>query len=508
MQFTNTSSGVFSSSFWNFGDGSTSSQTHPSHAYAAAGTYTVSLTVTGPGGSSQRQKTVSVRQPQEPLVVSVIARVSGIGTPWRSDVVVANPGDTQLPLTAQYRRSGSGTVVSRSLSLDPRQALLWEDAVASLFGQGDGRGSLVLVPPREGPAPAVFSRTFSVETSKRLGQGIGASESLPAGTYVLTGLFEDSEFRTNLGVTAGAGGITAQFELYRGTHGKVAGPVSRNIGAYDQQQWRLPELFPNAGQEGVPMTVLVTLSGPGVPWASVVDQRSHDAVYLQASTPWGVLYVPVVASLQGVVFWDTDLALANVGSQATTVSLEFLPENRNNQGGGTVTRTVALPARSTVVIKRLFASLLGVANTKGSLSLVSTQPIAAACRVYTPVSGAGSYGQGVPVLPLAGISGQRKVLTGVRTAGGYRTNVGLATPSQGVNATARLYDASGARLAERTGLYVPPRSLQQFRLEDLFPGVANPNPVGTLEVIPNGPLVVYLSVVDGSSQDPVLILAP
>ncbi|WP_038050592.1 PKD domain-containing protein, partial [Thermoanaerobaculum aquaticum] len=475
-------------SSWNFGDGSSSNQTHPSHVYAAAGTFTVTLTVTGPGGSSQKQKALTVRKPQEPLVVSVIARVSGIGTPWRSDVVVANPGDVPLTLTAQYRRSGSGTVVTRSVNLGPRQALLWEDAVASLFGQGDGRGSLVLVPPREGPAPAVFSRTFSSEAGKRLGQGIPAGEPLPAGSYVFTGLFEDSAFRTNLGVTAGPSGVTAQFELYRGTQGKVAGPVSRSIGAYDQQQWRLPDLFPSAAQEGVPMTVVVTLSGPGSPWASVVDQVSHDAVYLQASTPAGVLHVPVVASVQGVVFWDTDLALANLGGQSATVSLEFLPENRNNQGGGTVTRTVALPARSSVVIKRLFASLLGVSNTKGSLSVVSTQPIAAACRVYTPVAGAGSYGQGVPVLPLTGITGQRKVVTGVRTQDGFRTNVGLATPSQGVNATARLYDANGSKLAERTDLFVPARSLQQFRLEDLFPGVPSPNPVGTLEVIPNGPL--------------------
>lgn len=508
VQFTNTSSGLFSSSSWNFGDGTTSSQTHPSHAYATAGTYTVTLTVTGPGGSSQKQKPVTVRQPQQPLVVPVIARVSGIDTPWRSDVVVANPGDTSLALTAQYRRSGSGTVVSRSIALGPRQALLWEDAVASLFGQGDGRGSLVLVPPREGPAPSVFSRTFSLEDGKRLGQGIPAAEALPAGTYVLTGLFEDSQFRTNLGVTAGESGITAQLELHRGTQGKVAGPVTRSIGPYDQQQWRLPELFPNFAQEGVPMTVVVTLSGPGTPWASVVDQRSHDAVYLQASTPAGVLHVPVVASVQGVVFWDTDLTLANLTSQATTVSLEFLPENRNNQGGGSVTRTVTLSARSTVVIQRLFASLLGVTNTKGSLSLVSAQPVAAACRIYTPVAGAGSYGQGVPVLPMAGFSSQRKVLAGVRTRDGFRTNVGFATPSQGVHATARLYDASGAVLAQRSDLYVPPRSLQQFRFEDLFPAAPNPNPVGTLEVIPNGPLVVYLSVVDGSSQDPVLVLAP
>lgn len=51
--FTNTSTdsdGTVVSSAWNFGDGSTSTVTSPSHAYAAAGTYNVSLTVTDNGG--------------------------------------------------------------------------------------------------------------------------------------------------------------------------------------------------------------------------------------------------------------------------------------------------------------------------------------------------------------------------------------------------------------------------------------------------------------------------
>ena len=39
-----------------FGDGGSSSQTNPSHTYASAGTYNVSLTVTGPGGNDTETK--------------------------------------------------------------------------------------------------------------------------------------------------------------------------------------------------------------------------------------------------------------------------------------------------------------------------------------------------------------------------------------------------------------------------------------------------------------------
>jgi plastocyanin len=50
VQFTDKSTGSVTNRSWAFGDGQNSSQTSPQHTYTQAGTYTVSLTVTGPGG--------------------------------------------------------------------------------------------------------------------------------------------------------------------------------------------------------------------------------------------------------------------------------------------------------------------------------------------------------------------------------------------------------------------------------------------------------------------------
>ena len=54
MNFTNTSTGSISTYAWMFGDGATSTAKAPSHVYSVAGVYTVSLTVTGPGGKSTK----------------------------------------------------------------------------------------------------------------------------------------------------------------------------------------------------------------------------------------------------------------------------------------------------------------------------------------------------------------------------------------------------------------------------------------------------------------------
>lgn len=50
--FTDISKGKINRWNWNFGDGATSTSRYPSHRYTAPGTYTASLTVTGPGGSN------------------------------------------------------------------------------------------------------------------------------------------------------------------------------------------------------------------------------------------------------------------------------------------------------------------------------------------------------------------------------------------------------------------------------------------------------------------------
>jgi len=57
VSFTNLSIGDWTSSSWDFGDGATSTDENPSHSYTTPGTYTVSLTVTGSGGSDTETKT-------------------------------------------------------------------------------------------------------------------------------------------------------------------------------------------------------------------------------------------------------------------------------------------------------------------------------------------------------------------------------------------------------------------------------------------------------------------
>ncbi len=74
VQFTDLSTGQVNAWLWDFGDGFTSTLQNPTHTYALTGTFTVSFTVIGPGGSNTEVKVDYIQVNQEyqvylPLVV-------------------------------------------------------------------------------------------------------------------------------------------------------------------------------------------------------------------------------------------------------------------------------------------------------------------------------------------------------------------------------------------------------------------------------------------------------
>jgi myo-inositol-hexaphosphate 3-phosphohydrolase len=60
ISFSDASTGNVTSWAWDFGDGATASERDPVHVYAAAGSYTVGLTVSGPDGADSTQEVVEV----------------------------------------------------------------------------------------------------------------------------------------------------------------------------------------------------------------------------------------------------------------------------------------------------------------------------------------------------------------------------------------------------------------------------------------------------------------
>ncbi|MEZ5591645.1 MAG: PKD domain-containing protein [Gammaproteobacteria bacterium] len=138
VNFTDTSSGEVTSRTWNFGDGSTSTAKNPSHTYDAAGSYTVSLSVTGPGGTDAETKTSYITVVDEYTDSRITAGqialytfeegaggtvkdVSGAGVPL--DLVISNPasvnwlpgGGIAITKAATIRSSGAASRLRTAL---------------------------------------------------------------------------------------------------------------------------------------------------------------------------------------------------------------------------------------------------------------------------------------------------------------------------------------------------------------------------------------------------------
>jgi PKD repeat protein len=70
VSFTNQSTGSITSYTWDFGDGSTSNEVNPTYTFNDVGTYNVILTATGPGGSSNVVRQITVENPQVPAPIA------------------------------------------------------------------------------------------------------------------------------------------------------------------------------------------------------------------------------------------------------------------------------------------------------------------------------------------------------------------------------------------------------------------------------------------------------
>ena len=105
-KFTDTSTGSISSWSWNFGEPSsltnTSTAQNPSHIYSVAGTYPVTLTVTGPGGSSIQKRSISVSNSGRSGILSAPINADTISAPINADTTGGVTEATLSGLVAAY----------------------------------------------------------------------------------------------------------------------------------------------------------------------------------------------------------------------------------------------------------------------------------------------------------------------------------------------------------------------------------------------------------------------
>ncbi|HGY92196.1 MAG TPA: PKD domain-containing protein [Planctomycetes bacterium] len=143
VSFTDSSTGSITSRVWNFGDGTTSAATNPTHVYASAGVYTPSLTVVGPGGSDTFTAT----------------NLISVGTP---------------PPTADFGASPLNPLPGQVVQFTP---MTTGSVTTYLWSFGDGTSSSLASPVHTYLTPGSYDVTLTVT-------GPGGTDSLTKPGYI------------------------------------------------------------------------------------------------------------------------------------------------------------------------------------------------------------------------------------------------------------------------------------------------------------------------------------
>ncbi len=237
----------------------------------------------------------------------VVAHTAGAGDPptsWRSDLTIHNLMDAELTVGVIYFPSGQANPLDeadeQTLTLQARETRTVEDVVATLFGiTSNSKGALFLECNREvfpsNPDGAVMlatTRTYNVGsevgtfgTAVPTAQLTDAFLNVGQSASIITGVRNDSDYRSNLGIVnfsfAGVP-ITVHYRFLDHEGTEIAGG-SKNLLEYTMNQWSFRQLgVPNV-IEG-PLTVELWLDPEDIPGDPCVIEEDDLVIFVAYAT--------------------------------------------------------------------------------------------------------------------------------------------------------------------------------------------------------------------------------
>jgi hypothetical protein len=242
-------------------------------------------------------------------VLPAASHTGGVNaTAWRTDLGIQNFQSAPITVQLLFIESGQGSsenvgnlqtpaVPTGSITVPAGGSVIVKDVLNGYQGKTDNViGSIIAT------ADKPFAITSRVYTAGAAGGTFGqtvvpvrdflensqGSTDLTTATAYIPGLTANASFRTNLGFVAGAGpaGMTINVKL-RGADGTELGNVSFPIGANTFRHLQFSSsLLSTASFDAGSAEVRITAgSGAAAPYASVVDNVSGDAVYVNGVFP-------------------------------------------------------------------------------------------------------------------------------------------------------------------------------------------------------------------------------
>ena len=329
------------------------------------------------------------------------------GAVLRSDLWLANDGDSPTLVRATFRPRAAGAPVSRDMTLLPGGTLFVPDVLGTLFGAG-GQGSLDLsyLPSVTGGGAArvrAFSRARSGDlTAGSLGPltAEAPETAWSAGEQVVAGLpGGDGSVVTLLIDNLEESGGQVAVALFDSTGEPVGGPVALDLGPRASRSLRLDRLFLDLASHTGPFSARI--AGSGIRFAAAATLAGGELqapLFLPAQTgaAGSELLIPRVTRGPGAfnTFQFSRLLAANPSAQARGLRCELWLRGQDGGGASNRVATLTIPPQGSVFVEDVLHDLFGLKEALGALRISwsgeGPAPRVLSLTVSTARGGAGS----------------------------------------------------------------------------------------------------------------------
>lgn len=204
--------------------------------------------------------------------------------------------------------------------------------------------------------------------------------------------------------------------------------------------------------------------------------------------------------------WRTDLRLVNPTGEPVETTVYLLKAGRDNSALADEV-DVGIAAGRQSVLGDVFFTEFGFDGTGALLVECPEGDLVVTSRTYNQVVG-GTYGQFIPAVPTdeALQPGEEGHVLYLIKNSSYRTNLGFAAASaQSGSVRVQLYHGDGSLGGQQSFSF---KSFGQRQINDIFGALGVGGTTGSrIVVTTDAPVVVYASVVDENTGDPVAVMA-
>ena len=355
VTFTSTSTGSPASQSWSFGDGGTGNGASATHTFQAAGTYTVTLTIGKGANTASTSKTFNVSpapvvQPEASTIVLPWVAQSRGALKNTSNLYIHNPGAAAMEIVLEFRRQGQpeANPPRAALTIQPGATQYVVDVLKGLFNVENATGFVTLTKTKGDRDPVITSfNNIPGKKGAQYGQtipgvrlGNEAAAAATAGSRVqsLVGLSDNSDRQAYFGIT----NPNPEQAVYRlkfyDSLGRAIGTPSADLTlpSFGQRQFQLSEirsLFGISTEDDYRVEVEAVSGGTLYPYGTNVQTGSKDPSFQGVGKSKSRLYLIGAMRTKGLQKseWQSDVVLANTGTEVTLADVSFLNAGPSSQ---------------------------------------------------------------------------------------------------------------------------------------------------------------------------------